>query len=219
LKQKAADEVVGLRDAEVQKKVGIAKQQSEQAVKEETKTTKQKEMDVVMVETVRKAEITKEATVVEAEANRQKVQIEAEASKRKAELDAEADLVKATKNAEGIKAVGDANAEAEKQMQLASVVAQTTLAKEIGENENYQHYLIEVRKVEATERVGLEQAKNMTGANIKVIANAGDVASGVSSALDVLTPKGGASLAGALEALIATDAGKALLEKLGIKIS
>ena len=218
LKQKTADEVVGLRAAEVDKKVGIAKQQSDQAVKEEEKVTMEKNMQVRQVETVRSAEIARDAKIVEAEADRSKTEIDAEASKRKAELDAEATLVRATKNAEGIKAEGDAKAEAEKQMQLASVMAQTTLAKEIGENDGYQKYLIEIRKVEATEKVGLAQAENMSGANIKVIANAGDVASGVSSALDVLTPKGGASLAGAIEALATTDAGKALLTKLGLKI-
>ena len=85
-------------------------------------------------------------------------------------------------------------------IRIASVTAQTSLAKEIGDNDGYQRYLIEVRKVEATERVGLEQAKNINGSNIKIIANAGNVAEGISSALDVLTPKGGSNLAGALEA-------------------
>lgn len=107
---------------------------------------------------------------------------------------------------------------AEEAMQLASVTAQTSLAKEIGDNKGYQQYLVEIRKVEATEKVGLAQAENMSGANIKVIANAGDVAGGVSSALDVLTPKGGASIAGAIEALAATEAGKALLDKFGVKL-
>lgn len=218
LKQKAADEVVGLRAAEVDKKVGIAKQQSEQAVKEEAKVTMERDMEVRKVETVRKAEIARDAKVVEAEADRKKTEIDAEAAKKKAELEAEAELVRATKNAEGIEAEGKAKAGAEQAMQLASVTAQTSLAKEIGDNDGYQRYLIEVRKVEATERVGLEQAKNINGSNIKIIANAGNVAEGISSALDVLTPKGGSNLAGALEALVATDAGKALLEKLGVKL-
>jgi flotillin len=218
LKQKAADEVVGLREAEVEKKVGIAKQQSEQAVKEEAKVTMEKDMEVRQVETVRSAEIARDAKVVEAEADRRKTEIDAEAAKRKAELEAEARLVQATKNAEGIEAEGRAKAEAEEKMQMASVTAQTTLAKEVGENEGYQKYLIEIRKVEATEKVGLEQAKNMAHADIKVIANAGDVAGGVSSALDVLTPKGGVNLAGALEAFAATEAGKALLDKFGVKL-
>jgi flotillin len=218
LKKKDADELVGLRAAEVDKKVGIAKQQSEQAVKEEKKVTMQKDMEVRQVETVRSAEIARDAKVVEAEADRRKTEIDAEAAKRKAELEAEARLVQATKNAEGIEAEGRAKAEAEEKMQMASVTAQTTLAKEVGENEGYQRYLIEIRKVEATEKVGLAQAENMSGADIKVIANAGDVAGGVSSALDVLTPKGGANLAGALEAFATTEAGRALLDKLGVKL-
>jgi flotillin len=132
-------------------------------------------------------------------------------------LDAEANLVKATKNAQGIQAEGSAKADAEKQLQLASVTAQTTLAKEIGENDGYQKYLIEIRRVEATEKVGLEQAKNINGSNIKIVATAGNVAEGLNSALDVLTPKGGSSIATALEALAGTEAGQALLAKFGIK--
>ena len=217
LRQKTADEVVGLRDAEVRQKVGIANQQSEQAVKVETKITKEKEMEVIKVETVRKAEIHREATVVDAEAARRKTEIDAEAAKRKAELDAEAGLVKATKNAEGIKAEGEASAEAKKLMELASVVAQTTLAQEIGENQGYQQYLIEIRKVEANERVGLEQAKNIQGSNIKIVATSGSVSEGLSSALDVLSPKGGTNVGAALEALAGTELGKQLLAKLGVK--
>ena len=196
LKQKAADELVGLRAAEVDKKVGIAKQQSEQAVKVEAKVTMEKDMQVRQVETVRAAEIARDAKVVSAEADRRKTEIDAEAAKRKAELEADA----------------------EEKMQLASVTAQTSLAKEIGENQGYQQYLIEIRKVEATEKVGLEQAKNINGSNIKIIANAGNVTDGLNSALDVLTPKGGANFAGALEAFAATEAGKALLDKFGVKL-
>lgn len=216
LRQKTADEVVGLRDAEVRQKVGIASQHSEQAIKEETKVTKEKEMAVLQVETVRKAEIQKEATVVEAEAARKKTEIDAEAAKKKTELEAEANLVKATKNAEGIQAEGVASAEAKKQMELASVTAQTTLAKEIGENEGYQRYLIEIRKVEATEAVGLAQAKNIEGSNIKIVATSGSVSEGLNKALDVLTPKGGSNIGAALEALAGTEAGQQLLKKLGI---
>ena len=217
LKQKVADEVVGMRDAEVKKKVGIADQQSLQAVQEETKKTTQKRMEVLEIENVRKAEIDKQTTVVNAEAAQRKTEIDAEAAKRRTELEADAQLVLATKNAEGIKAEGEAKADAEKQLQLASVTAQTTLAKEIGENDGYQRYLIEIRKVEATEKVGLEQAKNISGSNIKIIAGAGSVSEGVTSALDVLTPKGGMSLAGMLETLGATETGKQLLAKLGVK--
>lgn len=205
LKQQDADETVGMRRAEVNKKVGIAEQQSNQAVEEEKKVTAEKEMNVVSVKVVRQAEIEKEKTIVDAEA-----------AKKKAELDADAQLILTCKQAEGIELEGKAVTEAEKQKQLASVAAQTELAKEVGSNEGYQRYLIEIRKVEAAEKVGLKQAENINGADIKIIANASSATEGISNALDVLTPKGGFNLAGALEALSGTEAGRALLDKLGI---
>ena len=151
-----------------------------------------------------------------------------EAAKAKAERDADAELIlttkkaegsliTASKSAEGIKLEGDAKANAEKQMQLASVEAQLKLASEIGNNDGYQHYLIQVRQIEANEKVGLAQADNIKGADIKIIAGAGDVTGGISSAAGALSPKGGFNLAGMLASLAATDEGKALLEKLGLK--
>ena len=129
----------------------------------------------------------------------------------------EGSLLTASKSAEGIKLEGDAKANAEKQMQLASVEAQLKLASEIGNNDGYQHYLIQVRQIEANEKVGLAQADNIKGADIKIIAGAGDVTGGISSAAGALSPKGGFNLAGMLTSLAATDEGKALLEKLGLK--
>ena len=125
-------------------------------------------------------------------------------------------MITASKSAEGIKLEGDAKANAEKQMQLASVEAQLKLASEIGNNDGYQHYLIQVRQIEANEKVGLAQA-DIKGADIKIIAGAGDVTGGISSAAGALSPKGGFNLAGMLASLAATDEGKALLEKLGLK--
>lgn len=206
LKQQAADETVGKRQADVEKEIGISQEKSNQAIQEQKKTTAEKEMEVKKVSTVKQAEIDKEQLV-----------INTKAAKEKTELDAEAKLIASIKAAEGIKAEGEAKAEAEKKMQLASVEAQITLANEIGTNEGYQQYLIKVKEVEATMTVGLEQAKNIKGANIKIIANAGNVAGGLTKALDVLTPNGGVNIAGALEALGATEAGQQLLAKFGIK--
>ena len=53
----------------------------------------------------------------------------------------------------------------------------------------------------------------MGNADIKVIANAGDVTTGVNSARDIFTPKGGTNLGGMLEAFINTEAGRQLFEK------
>ena len=204
-------ELMDIRDSRGEEVISNIMAKKKSAIEKDSRVTVAKNQ-----QEAKEAEIARDAKVVEAEADRRKTEIDAEAAKRAAEL--EAALVRATKNAEGIEAEGKAKAGAEEAMQLASVTAQTSLAKEIGENDGYQQYLIEIRKVEATEKVGLEQARNINGSNIKIIANAGNVAEGLNSALDVLTPKGGSNIAGALEAFAATDAGKALLEKLGVKL-
>lgn len=227
LKEQEANKVVGMREAEVAKEVGIAKEKSQQSIKEAAKVTKEKEMEVTRVATLKQAEIDKEKIKIDADAKKTQTEIDAEAAKTKATLEAEADLVLTTKKAEGclvtsqkksegIKLEGEAKAEAEKKMQLASVEAQLTLAKEIGNNQGYQSYLIQVRQVEANEKVGLAQAENIKHADIKIIAGAGDVTGGISNAMGALSPKGGFNIATMLETLTATDEGKALLEKLGI---
>lgn len=228
LKEQEKEKEVGLRKAAVKKEVGIADEESAQAVKSQQKVTKEREMEVQRVEIVKQAEIDKEKKIINAEGSRRQTEIDAEADKKKQELAAEAELIKVTKtaegrkisalkNAEGIKSEGEAKAEAEKKMQLASVEAQLTLAAQIGENAGYQKYLIEVRKIEASEKVGITQAENLKGANIKIIAGAGNVTDGVSSAMDVLSPKGGFNIAGAIEALGTTEIGQDLLQRLGSK--
>jgi flotillin len=118
------------------------------------------------------------------------------------------------KNAEGVKALGDAEAAAEAAMLLAPVTAQLTLAREIGENEGYQKYLISVRQIESEQEIGVATAGALKEADIKIIANGGDVKSGVSSVGDILSPKGGTAIAGMLSALAQTDEGKAIIGKI-----
>jgi flotillin len=98
-------------------------------------------------------------------------------------------------------------------MLVAPVNAQITLANEIGSNEGYQAYLIKVRNIEATEAVGKEMAGAIKAADLKIIANSGDVQSGIGNLADVFTPKGGTSIAGMLAALGQTEEGSALLGK------
>lgn len=225
LKEQDAKQQVGLRTAKVKQEVGIADEQAAQAVKEQSRITAEKEMEVSKVKILRQAEIDKDAAIIAAEAKRRETEITAEAQKRKTELDAEAQLVQTTKtaegslitaskSAEGIRLEGDAKAEAEKKMQLASVEAQLKLAAEVGENQGYQQYLIQVRQIEAGEKVGLAQAENLGEAEIKIIAGAGDVSGAVTNAMGVLSPKGGLNLAGLLESLSSTEAGKALIQKI-----
>ena len=68
--------------------------------------------------------------------------------------ESEALLVAAKNEATGIQAKGEAEAVAKEKAGLAEVQPQITLAKEIGENQGYQTYLIEIKKVEAQQAVG-----------------------------------------------------------------
>lgn len=203
---------IGLRTAEQEKNVGIAKERAHQEVQIEAKTTAERQMEVARVNNVRTAEIQKEVSVVNAEAQKQVLIVKAEADKEvqivtadaKKESDirvAEGQLQATLKSAEGIKAEGEAKASAETQMLMAPVTAQTNLAREIGSNQGYQEYLITIRRVEAEQAVGIEMAKSVGNADLKIIANTGNVQDGIKSLGDVFTSKGGTSLGGMVSAL------------------
>jgi flotillin len=100
---------------------------------------------------------------------------------------------------------------------MAAVSPQLALAAEIGENEGYQTYLIQIRNVEKDEVVGVEQAKALQDAGIKVIANTGNVTDGVSNVMDLFTSKGGTSIGAAVEAFAQTETGGQILGTLGLK--
>jgi flotillin len=206
-----AEQQVGIRQAEADKQVGIAKEKSNQEVQTEAKITTERLMEVKKVEEVKAAEIAKDVAVVKAEQDKQVQVVNADAEKESTVRIAEGNLSATLKQAEGIQAEGAAKAEAEKAMLLAPVNAQLTLAKEIGDNEGYQTYLISVRNIEATESVGKEMAGAIKAADVKIIANSGDVQSGIGNLADIFTPKGGTSIGGMLEGLVQTDQGKALV--------
>lgn len=202
VKDQDARESVGIREAEVQKAIGIQKELTQQEINAQAQVTKAKEMEVLKVAEVQKAEITRQSEVIKAEQDAKVITTVAEAN-----------LTAKQREAEGIKAEGTARAEAKKLDQLASVSAQTELAAKIGENKPYQEYLIRIEEVHANQAVGIEQAKNLGKADIKIISNAGDVTSGVNSAREIFTPKGGTNLGGMLEAFVNTEAGQKLFKK------
>jgi flotillin len=213
-----------LRTVESQQQVQLAQQKSLQTVKEQEKLTKEKEMNVAQVSEVRKAEILRQVKLVEADQAKQVAEVQkqtsivqAQQSKEVAALVADGALEAKKREAEGITLEGEARASAAKASLLAPVEAQTTLAKEIGKNDSYQKYLVTIRKVEADQAVGIEQAKALGHAQIKIIANTGDAASGLTKATDIFTSKGGTQLGAMLEGLANTDTGKAVLEKIGVK--
>ena len=222
-RQDAAQQV-GLRTAEKDKAVGIAQQQANQEVLTQKKETTDREMDVAKVTAVRQADIDKDVAVVAAEQQKRQREIAAEADKNVRVTTAEGEktatvtkaegsLEAAKLNAQGIEAEGRARGAAEQAILMAPVQTQITLAQEIGNNEGYQRYLIQIRQIEAGEHVGLEQAKAMQHADMKVIANSGDVQSGITKLTDVFTPAGGTSIGSMLEAVAQTPAGAALIAK------
>lgn len=95
---------------------------------------------------------------------------------------------------------------------MAPVNTQIILAKEIGENAPYQQYLITVKQIEAGQTIGIEMAKGIQGADVKIISNAGDLQSGVSKIGDMFTTSGGTNLTGMLAALAQSAEGKTLLD-------
>jgi hypothetical protein len=103
-------------------------------------------------------------------------------------------------------------------MELASVMAQTTLAQEIGENKPYQEYLIRVKEVEVSQVVGVAQyesmAKALSAADLKLLVNSGDVHSGIGKLSDLFTSKGASQLNGLVEGLKQTDEGNGLMSML-----
>jgi flotillin len=164
------------------------------------------------------AQAQKSVIEIEAEAKKTAVEKETEASKFKIEQVAAATLVQQQNEAKGKQAIGIAEAEAEKAKQLASVTAQTTLAKEVGENREYQQYLITIEQIKANRDVGIEQAKNIGNANIDILVNSGDVISGLNKVTDIFTSKGAAALNGLFAGLGQTEIGKELIKKLSDNI-
>lgn len=213
INRQLAEKQVGIKTAEKDKEVGIANEKSQQEIKEQQKITTERVMEVARVEQVKSAEINKDVNVVRAQEQKETEVVKAEGEKTKTVLIAEGLMEAQRREAEGVLAIGSANAEAEKLIQLAPVEAQIVLAKEIGENANYQQYLVTIRQVEAAQAVGIEQAKALEKADIKVIANNGSVTGGISSLGELFTSQGGTNIGALLEGIVQTPAGKAIFDK------
>ena len=211
VQKQQAEQQVGMRTAEKDKQVGIAKEQANQDIQEQTKITAEKLMAVKLVEEEKQAEIKKKVAVINAEEVAE-VNIKiADGEKKSAELRATA-----------IVAVGNAEAEAEKAMLMAPVDTQISLAKEIGENVGYQKYLITIEQVKVSKDVGMEMAKALQQADIKVIANGTDPQSGLNSAINMFGSSGaktGMDLNGLLSTLGASEEGSNLLNSVNTFLS
>lgn len=218
VRKQEAQQLVGERTAEKDKAVGIANEKAQQEIKEQAKTTAEKDMAVQKVNQVRQAEITREVQVVKAEQDKQVSITTSEGTREQTIITAEGVLKQKQLEGEGILAVGTAQAEAKRLAEMANVTPQIELAREIGENEGYQTYLIQIRSVEMEQAVGIEKAKALQDAGIKVIANTGNnVDAGLNGVMDLFSSKGGTAIGSTLEAMANTPQGQALLAKLGLK--
>ena len=209
-----AVQLVGQRTAQKNREVGIADEQAKQKVLTEAKLTAELSMEVQRVQNVKDAEITRDVVLVEAERNRKQREIDAQAEKVATITKAQGHLEQAKLNAQGIEAEGNAKGAAEQAILMAPVNAQISLAKEIGGNQGYQTYLVSIKQVEAAEHIGMEMAKALQRADIKVISNAGSPQDGITKITDLFTTTGGTNIAGMMAALSQTEEGKALAEKI-----
>ena len=236
VRSQEAKKMIGLKTVENEREVAISQEQANQLVKDQEKITQEKQMEVERVRQVRQAEITKETEIVKAEQEQKKIEIDALARKnaqiRQAEANKENQILVAQgdkekqflaaaallemkdKEAQGIAKIGTAEAEALRLKELAPINAQIELAKEIGENQGYQTYLISIRQIEANQAIGIEQAKALTAADLKIIANGGDVQSGVQKIGDLLSSSGGTQVRAMLEGLSQSEIGKKLVDKI-----
>jgi flotillin len=227
--QAQSQQAIGIAKAESKKRTGIAEQESISEIAKSQRMTAEQEMEVIKVNQVKQAEIDREREIITAEQEKQKTEIRAMAEKYRIETEASAALEAKRKEAEATKTVGSAEAdvikakgiseaESRKAMELASVSAQTTLAKEIGENKPYQEYLIRVKEVEVSQVVGVAQyesmAKALSAADLKLLINSGDVQSGIGKLSDLFTSKGASQINGLLEGLKQTEEGKNILSML-----
>ena len=201
VRREDAAQQVGLRTAEKEREVGIAQEKANQAVMQESKVTTENKMEVTRVESLRRAEIDKDVKVVESRALQEAVVIKSEG-----------DLKAAKNEAEGTKVKGIAEAEAQQAMLMAPINTQIELGQAIGANPQFQQYLAMIEQFAVQKAVGTEMAQAMQKADLKVIANAGDVVGGVAKLTDVFSTKGGTGISAMLESLGQSADGKRLID-------
>lgn len=237
LTRQEAEKRLGLKKVETEREVSLSNKKASQQVEAERKMTTEAQMAVKQIENTKQAEIEKEVAIINVKREQEQREISANADKQVAVVNALAEKEKqiliaqgqkeqvflnATANLEikekealGIARIGEAEAEAKKLLEISLVSGQISLAQEIGENEGYQRYLIQIRQVETNEKIGIEQAKTLSNADLKLIVNDGaNVSSGMNKITDLFSATGGANLGNMLENLTQYPQGQAIVDKL-----
>ena len=211
-KEMEVKKVREVQAAEITKQAATVKAEEEKAVIEVNAKAAITKAEAEKNVAVLKAEASKEQQILEAEANKQKIELQATADKTKVELKADADLKAAKNEAEGVNAKGKAEASARELMEKAQVAGQIQLSEKIGSNKEYQDFVIKQKQVEAMEAIGVEQAKNLSKADIKIFANGSSITDGVNNVGKILSPKTGLDLGSMLESFASTPVGSAVTE-------
>lgn len=197
-RQKALEEV-GTRTAQKDKQVGIANELAQQEIKEQAKITAEREMEVKRVEEVKQAEINKDVQVVkaqeEAQASIERAHGDSVSAKTRAEGEKDAQLLKA----QGEYEIGSKQAMVIREKEIAKVAGDIELAESIAESQEYMDYLKGIEAIKAGQQIGVEQAKALENADLKLISTGSDAsAEGLLGMLDSST---GGRVGGMLSAL------------------
>ena len=212
-KQMEVKQVNEVRSAEIEKQAATVKAEQDKEV-----TRVNADASIIKTEAEKKvailnAEAEQQQKVINAEADKERTILSAQATKEQIELKADADLKAATNEAKGIKLKGESTASARELLEKAQVAGQIELSEKIGNNKEYQDFVVAQKQVEAMQAIGIEQAKNLSGAEVKIYATAGNVAEGATKAGGVFTPSNGVNLASTLEAFTNTEIGKQIADK------
>ena len=202
-----------VRAAEISKQAATIKAEQDKVIVEVNAQAAITQAEAQKNVVILKAQADKQQQILNAEAQQEQVKLAADADKTRIELKADADLKAAKNAAQGIDAKGKAEASARELMEKAQVAGQIELSAKIGENKDYQEFVVRQRQVEAMEAIGIEQAKNLGNAEIKIFANSGSVTDGVSQVGNILNSNTGLNLSSMLEAFKATEVGKQVVNK------
>lgn len=233
-----SEQAVGQRTAEVSKQVGIAQQAAQRDVNVAAKETMTTEMAVKEVAQIRAAEIHRSVAQVKAEEDKAVSVVNAEAQKSVQVITAEAQkavvvtasvgekerlenvatgqLTMATNEAKGIEAKGVAQGVAAKALAMAPVEAELALSTGIGQQKEYQDFVVRRDGVAKDQAIGVAQAGALEKAKIRVIATAGAPMDGLKSVGEAFSVQGGLKFGAMLEGLVNTPQGEMLLKKFGL---
>ena len=168
-----------MKEAAADEAIGVRQREKERTIYVSQHEVAEAEMQVERTRQVRLAEIERDAAIERAQGDRQAVILRREAE------------------AEGIRSVGLADAEVVRQRGLAEAEA---IAKRIEALNRLQAEGQTFRNIEKEEKIGLELAKALQQASLKLVST-GEM----SSFLDLFSATGGAKLGGMIAALRETD--------------